>query len=52
MAFDWIEPVHHASNWRNCSKCMDLWIERENAKAKIQLTPCPQDGITVVHTHE
>lgn len=27
---------HHASNKDNCSKCMDLWIKRENEIAKYQ----------------
>jgi hypothetical protein len=30
------EVIHHASNRKNCSKCMDLWIERENKLAKIE----------------
>lgn len=24
--------THHPSNWKNCSKCMDLWVKRENNK--------------------
>lgn len=24
--------THHPSNAKNCSKCMDLWIARENKK--------------------
>lgn len=25
--------VHHPSNYKNCSICLDLWIKRENKKA-------------------
>jgi hypothetical protein len=50
--------VHHASNYRNCPHCMDLWIKRENeitAKAKkqgLKLDPCKECGSRMVHIHQ
>ena len=35
--------VHHASNAKNCSICMNLWIARENEITKIKLAKIERD---------